>query len=579
MAIKFGKGTIIGTSYLDILTGQSTDDLLDGLAGNDILYGGAGNDGLKGGAGADIMIGGKGDDKYYVDDVKDQIGEIAGQGIDTVFSTVSYSLASSNLQKFLGLLFNQPVNQTENLTLVAGDINGSGNLLANELTGSAGRNTLDGAAGNDILTGAGGADKLIGGAGADHFRYLQSSDSRPGAIDIITDFNLGGEQGDKIDFSALQHTGNQPLHWSGSSFSPFGVWQSPVAAGQPHMLFADTDGMNGADLQIQVSGMARAFELKDFDGVVTAPAPALPKPADITLTDNAYQHHFTPEDFGFAGVAPGDYAKYQVVIDPLTSSANGTLRYGEGHTLMRTATTLSVDDLDTLVYTQSPDPGGRVNGFNFHVQEVGGLPVSTQETSVSLQLQQLVQIQVSGEFAGTYKVLMQANMRDVPDMPYVAILDMPSDVPGETGKINNGDLFYIGAGLSGVTASEPTPFISAFVHPIDNFVNNPQTDGYLITGSVNLDSATYTFEISNGTYYQLARVDDWTGASYRNWEIREYFDDSDHVGKSGSGETDSDYGKSVEMIYSVSENISYPKPPGAPNLFDAPFIDLHLYGA
>src|SRR4051794_18203255 len=109
-------GTIIGTAGDDSLNGTSGDDTFDGLAGNDTLNGLGGNDILDGSLGADSMAGGTGDDIYYVDDTGDTVSENAGEGIDTVFSSVGFFL---------------PAN-VENLTFGgSADVSGFGNGLDN----------------------------------------------------------------------------------------------------------------------------------------------------------------------------------------------------------------------------------------------------------------------------------------------------------------------------------------------------------------------------------------------------------------------------------------------------------------
>jgi Ca2+-binding RTX toxin-like protein len=119
--------------------------------GNDEIRTGSGNDFLVGGAGADIMRGGAGNDSYIVDNAMDMVMDFAGQGTDTVLSSINYQLGRS----------------TENLTLTAAGRIGTGNVMDNVLTAHAGGSMLFGAGGDDILNGAAGNDMLDGGFGAD----------------------------------------------------------------------------------------------------------------------------------------------------------------------------------------------------------------------------------------------------------------------------------------------------------------------------------------------------------------------------------------------------------------------------
>jgi Ca2+-binding RTX toxin-like protein len=136
----------------DTVNGSAGDDVLLGMAGKDALNGGGGGDHLDGGAGNDTMNGGAGDDTYVVDSTTDKIVEkmtfAAGGGIDTVESSVSYSLAA--------------FANVDHLTLTGSDhINATGNALANTLTGNDGDNILDGGKGNDVLKGGLGDDIYI----------------------------------------------------------------------------------------------------------------------------------------------------------------------------------------------------------------------------------------------------------------------------------------------------------------------------------------------------------------------------------------------------------------------------------
>ncbi len=123
-----------------------------GGSGDDSLIGNEAANDLDGGAGDDILMGGGGDDTYVVDSDADQVIEGSGGGTDTVQSSLSYTLG----------------NNVENLTLTGGaNISGTGNELANVLTGTSGDDTLNGVGGNDTLTGGAGNDTLDGGDGTD----------------------------------------------------------------------------------------------------------------------------------------------------------------------------------------------------------------------------------------------------------------------------------------------------------------------------------------------------------------------------------------------------------------------------
>jgi Ca2+-binding RTX toxin-like protein len=259
-----GNDTILGGTGADILDGGADNDSLTGGIGNDQLLGGAGtdtldggdgNDTLNGGTGADAMTGGIGDDIYFVDDTGDTTIEASSQGIDQVRATISHTLAAN----------------VETLTLQGvGNLDGTGNALANTLNGNSGANTLDGAGGNDILKGGLGADVLIGGAGndilaggagGDAFAVRQESvysSLVPGGrvleADTVSDFSTA--EGDFIDLSAIDAIAGG----SDDAFTLVGAFSQE--AGQMTLTFGagvttlrlDTDGDGFADYMMRING-------------------------------------------------------------------------------------------------------------------------------------------------------------------------------------------------------------------------------------------------------------------------------------------------------------------------------------
>lgn len=168
----------MATNGNDVLIGSSADDVLNGLAGDDYI---------DGGPGADTMIGGLGDDTFVVDSFDDWVAENAGEGNDTVVSSITYALPPDvEILRLTG---------TE-------DIAGYGNELGNELYGNSGANSLfgfesgdllDGGDGNDSLDSDGGDDLVYGGAGND---YIDAGDGNDVLDGGTGSDNLNGGFGD-----------------------------------------------------------------------------------------------------------------------------------------------------------------------------------------------------------------------------------------------------------------------------------------------------------------------------------------------------------------------------------------------
>lgn len=142
----------VATAAPRILYGTANADVLTTSSGNDSLYGYAGNDTLNGGIGADRMVGGLGDDTYHVDNIGDIVVENYSEGIDTVMSSVSHTLAT----------------YVERGTLTGNaSVNLTGNNVNNVLTGNSGANTLNGGSGADSMAGGAGNDTYIVDNGSD----------------------------------------------------------------------------------------------------------------------------------------------------------------------------------------------------------------------------------------------------------------------------------------------------------------------------------------------------------------------------------------------------------------------------
>jgi Ca2+-binding RTX toxin-like protein len=144
-------------------TGNGLDNVLTGNNGVNVLSGGAGND-------------------TYVVGSGDTVVEQASDGLDTVRSAVSYTLAAN----------------VENLTLSGtGGITGTGNELNNVLTGNTGANTLDGGGADDTLSGGLGNDTLKGGTGNDIYLF-----NRGDGQDKLLDIDSTAGNADTLLFGA-----------------------------------------------------------------------------------------------------------------------------------------------------------------------------------------------------------------------------------------------------------------------------------------------------------------------------------------------------------------------------------------
>lgn len=236
-----GDDIVSGGDGNDKITSGGGDDDIDGGSGKDNIKAGDGNDFIDGGDGNDNMAGGAGDDTYVISSAKDKIVEQAGQGVDTVMSTSSFSL--------------ERMANVENIELVGiSDSSATGNAADNELIGNDGNNTLSGAAGNDILNGGLGADTLSGGPGSDAFVF---DNLAVGGIDTLTDFTSGVDEialddavftalAGSLDLSANYITGTAAL-----DANDFLVFDGSTGA-----LYYDQDGSGAGSAAVQIATLS-----------------------------------------------------------------------------------------------------------------------------------------------------------------------------------------------------------------------------------------------------------------------------------------------------------------------------------
>ncbi|MCX2888527.1 heme peroxidase [Pseudomonas sp. DCB_BI] len=223
------------------------------------LTGGAGNDLLNGGVGADRLVGGVGNDTYVVDDAGDVVVEATGAGTDLVLTTLASHTMAANV---------------DNLTYTGvSNFAGTGNGLANIISGGAGNDTLSGDGGNDVLNGnAGndtlngdaGNDQLFGGLGADRLSggggddSLDAGDGNDTVLGEAGNDNLAGGTGDD---SLDGGNGNDTLQGGDGNDTLFGDVGTDTLIGG-----AGSDFLNGAAGNDTVVGGAGNDTMMAIDG-------------------------------------------------------------------------------------------------------------------------------------------------------------------------------------------------------------------------------------------------------------------------------------------------------------------------
>ncbi len=185
-------------------TGNAQGNQISGNDGANRIDGLAGNDTLTGGGGFDTLAGGTDDDVYLIDDLGDSVLELAGEGADTIFASVSVTIDL----------------EVERLMLVgAAGIGGTGNTQGNRIDGNAGNNLLAGLGGADALVGGGGADTLDGGTGADTLIGGTGDDAYivDSVDDVVTELGLEGFDTVRSSINMVLRTGLEALVLTGGA--------------------------------------------------------------------------------------------------------------------------------------------------------------------------------------------------------------------------------------------------------------------------------------------------------------------------------------------------------------------------
>ncbi|XXD87305.1 putative Ig domain-containing protein [Pseudomonas sp. Z4-20] len=239
--------TLLGTTAING-TGNSLNNFLQGNSAANTLMGGAGNDRLDGLAGSDKLVGGAGDDTYVIDSTGDTVTENANEGIDTVETSITYTLGSN----------------LENITLSGSNaINATGNSLNNTITGNQGNNILSGGAGNDVLIGNAGSDTLNGGTGNDTYQLsrgfgsdtLVDSDATSGNLDSV--YFMNDIMSDQLWFSKAAGSNDLKIAVIGTSDN-FLIkdWYVSSANHVEQLKSADGKTLTDSNVQNLVNAMA-----------------------------------------------------------------------------------------------------------------------------------------------------------------------------------------------------------------------------------------------------------------------------------------------------------------------------------
>ncbi|CAN5222224.1 hypothetical protein BH10PSE7_BH10PSE7_04980 [soil metagenome] len=299
-----------GQSIELLATGSVAGTAAINLTGNSFAQSLIGNNGantLNGNGGGDTMTGCGGNDAYIVVNSADQVVEAAGQGSDTVYSAVNYTLAAGQSIELLA---------TGSVAGVTA-INLTGNGLAQTIFGNNGANILNSGGGGDSLYGFDGNDTyLVGSPGDQAFESAgQGTDTvytsshytlaagqsiellATGSIAGVTAINLTGNE---IAQTIYGNNGNNVLNGMGGSDT---IW---VFGGQNQVVFNTALGAGNVDTVQGFTVVNDTFWLDD--AIFGALGPS------VTADELR---------IGAAAVDGNDYLIYNSATGALSYDANG----------------------------------------------------------------------------------------------------------------------------------------------------------------------------------------------------------------------------------------------------------------
>jgi Ca2+-binding RTX toxin-like protein len=216
------------------------------------------------------MTGGAGNDTYFVDHAGDLVVEATGGGTDTVKSSIAYAL---------------PANVEKLVLTGSASIDGTGNGLANTLTGNSGVNVLAGGAGNDVYDVQNAADVIV---------------ERPGEGTDTAQSSVGYVLPEQVENLTL--TGSAPINGTGNALAnPItgnaaanvldgGRGDDTLAGGRGGDTYLFAPGM-GRDTIVESDATANVVDTARFGGGL--------RPLDLILSQRAYD--LVVEIYGGAG--------------------------------------------------------------------------------------------------------------------------------------------------------------------------------------------------------------------------------------------------------------------------------------